>query len=253
LPDVTIYIASINTAPATELCIRSISRYTERNSYLLSVGDCGSTDSSLPRLMKMLHDNLIDDVALAPNGRPHGAWLDLWTSTCATRFALMIDSDVEIRKANWMNVLLHTAEDTEAAIVCAEFVDEVPNCLDRNGLPIRLARRPSAWMMLVDVEKCRDRASWQFAIEEDTSIPERQWALDTGAQLMRTLNLAGEEVVAAPTSFLDSFRHFGGLSWVKSTPSENWRHRAHLLKVRLLNVYVFSQLVRLKVRNARHR
>jgi hypothetical protein len=200
----------------------------------------------------MLHDNLIDDVILAPNRRSHGAWLDLWTSTCTTRFALMIDSDVEIREANWMNVLLHTADDTEVAIVCAEFVDEVPYCLDHKGLPIRLARRPSAWMMLVNVAKCRDRASWQFAVEDDTSIPEKQWALDTGAQLMRTLSVAGEEVVAAPASFLDSFRHFGGLSWVKSTPSKSWRHRAHLLKVRLLNVYVFSLLMAFKVRSARH-
>jgi glycosyltransferase involved in cell wall biosynthesis len=251
LSDVTIYIASINTAPATELCIRSIFRYTDRNSYILSVGDCGSTDSSLPRLMRMLHDNLIDDVMLAPNGRSHGAWLDLWTSSCTTRFALMIDSDIEIRDSNWMNVLLRTADDTDAAIVCAEFVDEVPYCLDGRGLPIRLARRPSAWMMLVNIAKCRDRDSWQFAMENDTSIPEGQWALDTGARFMRTLSLAGEEVVAAPSSFLDSFRHFGGLSWVKSTPPKDWRHRAHLIKVRLLNVYVFALLMRLKVRRAR--
>jgi hypothetical protein len=200
----------------------------------------------------MLHDDLIDDVMIAPNGRSHGAWLDLWTNTCTTRFALMIDSDVEILKANWMNDLLHRADDTGAAIVCADFVDEVPYCLDHNGLPIRLARRPSAWMMLVNVTKCRDRASWQFAVEGDTSIPEKQWAFDTGAQLMRTLILAGEEVVAAPASFLKAFRHFGGLSWVKSTPSMNWRHRAHLFKVRLLNVYVLYLLTRLKIRGVPH-
>jgi|GEM_PF-6075196 len=37
-----------------------------------------------------------------------------------------------------------------------------------------------------------------------------------------------------------------------STPSKSWRHRAHLLKVRLLNVYVFALLMSLKVRSARH-
>jgi hypothetical protein len=144
------------------------------------------------------------------------------------------------------------ADDRNAAIVCAEFVDEVPNCLDRKGLPIRLARRPSAWMMLVDVVRCRDRASWQFAVDEDASIPEGKWAFDTGALLLRALNLAGEEVAAAPRSFLDSFRHFGGLSWVKRAPSKDWRHRAHLIKVRLLNVYVFSRLAAVKARASRH-
>src|ERR1039458_5148802 len=155
-----------------------------------------------PRLRKapeMFHLSRIDD-------RPFQV---------SERMALMIDSDVEIRIANCMNVFLPTADDTEAAIVRAEFVDEVPYCLDHKGLPIRLARRPSAWMMLVNVAKCRDRASSQFAVSDDTSIPEKLWAIDTGAQLMRTLSSAGEEVVATPASFLDSFRHFGGLSWVK--------------------------------------
>src|ERR1017187_6837645 len=120
LPDVTIFIASINTASATELCIRSIHRYTPKGTYTLCVGDCGSTDGSLPRLMKLLHDDFIDDVVLAPRGRSHGSWLDYWTSTCVTRFAVMIDSDVEILQPYWLDALVKTARGTDAAIVCSE-------------------------------------------------------------------------------------------------------------------------------------
>ena len=85
----------------------------------------------------------------------------------------------------------------------------------------------------------------------DPNIPEQQWALDTDAQLMRALNLAGETVVAAPTAIQRSFRHYGGLSWVKMTRSRGWRHRAHRLKVRLLDVYLFARLKRMKVPRAR--
>jgi glycosyltransferase involved in cell wall biosynthesis len=251
IPSVTIFVASINTASATELCVRSINRNTKREAYTLCVGDCGSTDNSLPRIMALVHEHLIDDVMLAPHGRSHGAWLDLWTNTCTTRYAVMVDSDVEILKPNWLDVLLKTADDSEAAIVCAEILEEVPHYVDYTGVARRLARRPSAWMMLVDVAKCRDRASWQFAMDIDPNIPEQQWALDTGAQLMRELNLAGETVVAAPTAIQRTFRHYGGLSWVKIMRSRGWRPRAHRLKVGLLNLYLFARLKRMKVPRAR--
>ena len=130
IPPVTIFVASINTASATELCVRSIDRHTKREAYTLCVGDCGSTDNSLPRIMALVHEHLIDDVMLAPHGRSHGAWLDLWTNTCTTRYAVMVDSDVEILKPDWLDVLLKTADDSEAAIVCAEILEELPQYVD---------------------------------------------------------------------------------------------------------------------------
>jgi hypothetical protein len=163
----------------------------------------------------------------------------------------MVDSDVEILDPRWLEVLVKTAKDTEAAIVCAEFVDEVPNYVDHTGVARRLARRPSAWMMLLDVAKCRGRASWQFAMEDDPNIPEKQWGLDTGAQLMRELIAAGEQVAVAPPVFGKYFRHFGGLSWVKRTRSKGWKYRASLLKVRMLNVYVVVRLNWLKRTDSR--
>jgi glycosyltransferase involved in cell wall biosynthesis len=250
---VTIFVASINTAAATELCVRSIARYTERDSYVLCVGDCGSTDNSLPRLMQLLHDNVIDEVMLAAHGRSHGAWLDLWTDTCATPYAAMVDSDIEILEPKWLDKLLKVAYDSDAAIVCAEIVQEVPQYIDHTGVPRRLARRPSAWMMLLDVAKCRGRASWQFAMEDDLTIPEGQWGLDTGALLMRALNESGEQVVTAPPSFQRSFRHYGGLSWIKMTRAKGWRYRASLLKVRLLGLYVFARLRWVKTQGTRGR
>ncbi len=200
--------------------------------------------------MAMVHEHLIDEVMLAANGRSHGAWLDLWTNTCPTHYAAMVDSDVEILGSDWLDVLLNTARDSDAAIVCAEIIEEVPQYVDYTGVARRLARRPSAWMMLVDIAKCRERASWQFSIEDDPSIPEQQWALDTGAQLMRSLDLAGERVIAAP-AIHGCFRHYGGLSWVKMTPPRGWRHRAHRLKVGLLNLYLFARLKRMKVPRAK--
>lgn len=253
LPEVTIFIASINTASATELCIRSIDRFTPRESYSLYVGDCGSTDDSLPRLMSLLREGLIDDVALAPHGRFHGEWLDDWTATCRTRFAVVVDSDVEILEPGWLESLVNTAHETDAAIVCSEIIEEIHNYVDHTGVARRLARRPSVWMILLDVAKCRGRSSWLFSMEDDPDIPEKQWGLDIGAQLMRDLRAAGEKVVVAPPGFKKLFRHYGGLSWIKTVRIKGWRFQASLLRVRLLNLYVRFRLRRLKFTGERRR
>jgi glycosyltransferase involved in cell wall biosynthesis len=253
LPEVTIFIASINTASATELCVRSINRFTPRDSYSLCVGDCGSTDGSLPRLMKLLGEGLVDDVALAPHGRFHGEWLDEWTATCRTRFAVVVDSDVEILQPGWLECLVNTARETDAAIVCSEIIEELPNYVDHTGVARRLARRPSVWMILLDVAKCRGRSSWLFSMEDDPNIPEKQWGLDIGAQLMRDLNAASEPVVVAPSGFQKLFRHYGGLSWIKTVRIKGWKYQASLLRVRLLNLYVRLRLRRLQLAGNRGR
>jgi hypothetical protein len=56
--------------------------------------------------MALVHEHLIDDVMLASHGRSHGAWLDVWTNTCTTRYAVMVDSDVEILKdlSTWITL-----------------------------------------------------------------------------------------------------------------------------------------------------
>jgi hypothetical protein len=198
--------------------------------------------------MKLVRGDLVDDVQLAAHGRSHGAWLDLWTENCPTEFAVMVDSDVEILRSGWLDELIRVARDTGAAIVCSEIVEEVPNYVDHTGVPRRLARRPSAWMMLLNVGKCRGKGSWEFAMQQDPGIPEKQWGLDTGALLMRQLLASGEKVLAAPESFQQSFRHFGGLSWIKVSTSKGWKYRASLLKVRLLSAFVVIRLKQLRLR-----
>ena len=179
--------------------------------------------------MRLFREGLIDEIMIEPKGRSHGSWLDMWTNTCPTQYAAIVDSDVEILDSSWLEILVTTSQNTGAAIVCANVLDEIPNYVDYTGVPRRLARRPSAWMMLVDVEKCRGRGSWSFAMEDDPSIPEGKWGLDTGALLLRQLESEGETVVVAPGEFEKCFRHFGGLSWVKMTHSKAWRHRASLV------------------------
>ena len=151
---VSIYIASINTARSIELCISSLRAHTPRDAYRVHVCDCGSEDGSLPKLMKMLHAGVINELTVEPQGRSHGDWLDWWMSICPTRFALAMDSDIEILDDGWLKMLTDTAHSRGAPLVFAELVGEVPGYIDHTGVPRRLAPRPSPWMMLFEPKVC---------------------------------------------------------------------------------------------------
>lgn len=246
-PVVTICIASLNTAAATELCLRSIDRHTGDVSYAVNVADCGSTDRSLPMLVHAAKAGLLDKLEVEPLGRSHGEWLDHWTASVSTPYAAFVDSDIEILQDGWLSLLLETAKASGAAIVCSEILAEVPDYVDHTGVPRRLASRPSPWMALMDTSMCRGLASWQFTMLDDAGIPEGWWGLDTGAALLRDLQSKGKIVVTAPESFGSTFRHFGALSWGRQIKiSGNWRLNGVFLKVLLRRLLVSWRLQQLR-------
>ena len=73
---VTAYIANLNTARVTELCIRSMREFSG-DDFALVVGDCGSTDGSLRMLERFASHGWLE-LQIAPNGRTHADWLDRW-------------------------------------------------------------------------------------------------------------------------------------------------------------------------------
>jgi hypothetical protein len=240
---VTIYIATINTARAAELCIRSIRAHTPRNLYRLHICDSGSEDGSLPKFTRLLHAGMIDDLTVVPSGRAHGDWLDWWATVCPTPFGVALDSDIEILEDGWLELLLDTANRQQAPLVTPEIIGEVPGYVDHTGVPRRLARRPAPWMMLFDPEKCRPLGSWRVTMDVDDTIPEGWWGLDTGAAIMRELEKRGLDAAEAPTALRGKFRHYGGMSWVRALENRpGWRLKAKRLKVRLLDLYVLWRI-----------
>jgi hypothetical protein len=113
--------------------------------------------------------------------------------------------------------MLGVAAATGAALVCGrmlqrreEFVHPV------TGARRPLAPRPSAWLLLVDVEQVRGRvdASFRYREAPDPQHPGVLLAYDTGGWFARALADAGLGVEAMPSAWQPSYRHFGGLSWL---------------------------------------
>ncbi|MHB8328240.1 MAG: glycosyltransferase [Acidimicrobiales bacterium] len=208
-----IHVASAQTNPVTELCIRTIHRFAGYP-FQLHIGDVGSGDGSVEMLRELSNRGWIT-LEISLGWRQHAEWLDQWLANCDVRFAVFVDSDVAFLKEGWLRELVDAAVSNDAVLVCAEFSNEEANYRHpTTGQAMRLARRPSAHLMLLDVPRVKDvGVSFAPVIEQDPSLPEGIRSFDVGGRFYEETLHRGLLSSSMPASYLTSFKHFGGLSW----------------------------------------
>lgn len=245
---VSVCIASLNTAQATELCLRSARRLAGYP-LTIQVGDCGSSDGSLDMLRNFEAMGWLS-LEVAPSGRYHSIWLDHWLNTCQTDFVVFVDSDVEFRRPDWLRELVERAQTADAALVAAEMLPEIPNFqAPRDGMTeqdraemlkrwfagqeiVRLATRPAPWLLLLDVRKVRPlELSFAYQLEK-ADIPEGIVAFDIGGGLYRSLDFSGQTCRLMPESYRSAYHHYGGLSWIPLTGRRGLKKRRDLVMVK---------------------
>ena len=216
-PDVRVHVATINTAAAVELAIRSMRRYAAYP-FELVVGDSGSTDGSLTMLRRLERAGWLS-LEVAPEGRTHAEWLDHWFATCPRRYAVFVDSDVELIGVGWLRDMVRAATEHGAALVATRIqaVDGVAYRHPVTGAERILASRPEPWLMLLDVEQTRGRVPSGFGYRDEGSqdAPGGKVAFDVGAAMFRDLRDAGLGWLEMPADFARRYHHFGGVSWQK--------------------------------------
>jgi hypothetical protein len=212
-PRVEVYVASFQTRAATELCVRSIHEYAG-HPLVLTVGDSGSTDSSLEMLERLRSRGWLE-IERSSGRREHAEWIDHWLASSSADFAVFVDSDVEFRRHGWLADMMATRLRRQAALVYAEFVEEQPFFVEPvSHTTVRLAARPGPWLLLVDVRRAADVGSnFRFYSEETDAVPEGVIAYDVGARFFVDAQRGGLSCVGMPQSFAGAFRHYGGLSW----------------------------------------
>jgi glycosyltransferase involved in cell wall biosynthesis len=229
-----VHVASANTRPATELCIRSLRRFAGQP-FDLVVGDVGSTDGSLEMLRGAEQHGWLRLEVAESGWRLHFQWIDEWLRTCPARYAVFVDSDLEIRRPGWLSDLVGMAETTGAALVCAEFEGEVANYVHPSGRAMRIAARPAAHLLLIDTEQVRDLdASFEPRFEDGADVAEGGRNYDLGALYFDALVERGLRWVEMPLDYRAKYRHYGGLSWSRDAPGrERWERRKKLTKIRI--------------------
>lgn len=226
-PGVTVHVPTLNTSRVTELCIRSMRHFAGRP-FELVVGDCGSTDGSVRMLERLAGRDWLE-LQMAPNGRRHPEWLDRWLRECRTKYALFSDSDVEFREPGWLSDMAFVAEETGAALVCGRMQHET-ECFVHpvTKAERRLAARPTAWLLMLNVEQVRNiiDANFEYHEVEDLNVFGGKIAYDTSAWYFKQLCDAGLTWAEMPDWWQSKYRHFGGLTWLgprRSGPA--WRVR----------------------------
>jgi glycosyltransferase involved in cell wall biosynthesis len=212
-PSVRVHVASVNTAPVTELCVRTMLR-TAGHPFELVVGDGGSTDGSLEMLRNFEQAGLLT-VQLAPGGRSHTDWLDRWLAECPARYAVFSDSDVEFHREGWLRDMVAAAQREKAALVATRIQARggVPYTHPRTGARRILAERPEPWLMLVDVEQVRGAVTTSFAYRDELQPDGSKIGFDTAAAFFRDLQAAGLHYVEMPDEFARAYTHYGSMSW----------------------------------------
>jgi glycosyltransferase involved in cell wall biosynthesis len=214
---VRVYFASINTAAVTELCVRTMRQFADYP-FELVVGDCGSTDGSLEMLRSFERRHWLQ-LEVAPDGRRHPDWLDGWFATCPTRYVVFCDSDIQFRRAGWLQQMVERAQADDAALVATRIQARggIAYQHPRTGARRILAERPEPWLMLIDVEKTRGLVTTSFAYRDELQDDGvTKVAYDTSAAFFRDLKAAGLHFAEMPPEFAHAYRHYGSLSWKKS-------------------------------------
>ncbi len=243
--DAHVYVASFNTAAATELCIRSARRLAGMP-FRLTVGDGGSSDGSVAMLERMAAEGRCE-IELVTGGRRHSEWLDHWFAQCGERYCVFSDSDVEYLGKDWLARMVRTARERDAALVATRIQarEGVAYRHPTTGATRTLASRPEPWLMLIDVTQTRGRVDATFGYEDRLRDDGTKTAFDIGAAFFHALDDAGLRWVEMPADFAKAYRHFGGLSWQRATGTGiPLRRRAkQLAKI----LYVRARLARVRV------
>jgi hypothetical protein len=234
---VCVYVASANTKPVTELCVRSIHR-TAGHPFGLVVGDGGSGDGSVPMLRRLETEGWLR-LEVAPTWRQHFEWLDGWAARAAARFVVFVDSDVCFVGEGWLAELMATATSTGAALVCAEVHQEQAGFVHPgSGEVMRLAARPCAHLLLVDrAQVAGIDVSFAPVVVPSPDVPEGFVSYDVAALFFGELDNRGLRWIEMPAEFAARFRHFGGMSWRtrKLWPDlwPGWSQARTLTKIRM--------------------
>jgi glycosyltransferase involved in cell wall biosynthesis len=213
MSDTTIGIASINTKMALQLCLKSLWEFTDRDAVRIVVGDCGSTDGTLPMLTRYLKAGRIDDLEVAAHGRQHAEWINHWVATCGTSYLVLMDSDIELRRDWWLSRL--RAGIDGAVFAAASMYPAQPDWAPAGGGPGReISERPSVHLMMLDVAKARELGtSFEPWTEYGPDLRNGERWYDVGGDFLRAIKGQGLPYSVMPDDYYLGYRHWAGVSW----------------------------------------
>ncbi len=214
MKDVTLLTISWNQKDATELMLRSyMAEHYKGEPLNLEIFDNGSTDGT----RQMLHDYGID-YSFATENLGHESGINAIYNKVKTKYCLLADTD--IRFTSSIEPYLEYLKDN--CIAVGEQVGEL------NAAWGTIKPRLGAWMILFDIEKCKEAG---INIFRDPAVTD--WSYDVGSWWFEKIFQAGftyhniqrKTDHFDPIAVYDKFVHYGGISWNLERPDHANRIR----------------------------
>ena len=211
--DITVHVASWNTASATELCLRTMRRHAG-HPFALAVGDGGSTDGSLAMLRDFAQRGWLELEVRA--GRSHADWLDSWRRDARSRYLVFADSDMDFRRPGWLSGLAQRRRETGAALVALDVKPMTTGLREPvSGRLVRLMPAPTTWLFMIDTFQLGDISESMAPRSVDTEkVPEGCILYDTAAGFLEQVHDRGLRVVTMPRRYQRRVKHYGSLTWM---------------------------------------
>ena len=242
LPQVTLFISSLNTRYPLELTIKSLLKNTSYPNFQLLIADNASVDGSLEYLESLQIANIPIKLIKSNKARLHSDWLDEVYKTVDTPYWIAVDSDLLFFCQDWIvdmvnvmqnnpNLYLLNAEKSAAEWVGAEPV---------SGEIIEMGEHPSTWLFCVKTD-LRDHVDSSFKFANLGKNPEtgRAKTYDTGGVLLNTMREKGLRYDYMPSWFFYKYYHFGSMSWGMKSPTAN----KHYLKFKQHQINHIKEMV----------
>lgn len=227
-PTVVVHVASINTRAYTEICLRTMWR-TAGRPFSLVVGDNASTDGSAEMLQQFARQGLL--TLQSEKAMAHGLWIDKWRAECSSDYLVVVDSDVEFRRAGWLVELL---KETQSAAMVAAGREEWEEHTEQNrevewhGQTYMLGPRPDPCVLALDHRVTRDiTTSFQW----EGLVDGRSYALDTSGAFAEELTDRGLRWTVMSPGLRSAFIHHAGASSRGRAASSRLRLRAARLRL----------------------
>jgi hypothetical protein len=211
--DITVHVASWNTASATELCLRTMRRHAG-HPFALVVGDGGSNDGSLAMLRDFERRGWLELEVYA--GRSHADWLDHWRRNARSRYLVFADSDMDFRRPGWLTRLVQRGRETGAALVALDVKPMAVGVREPvSGRLVRTMPAPTTWLFMIDAFQLGDvPESMTYRSVDTENVPEGCILYDTAASFLEQVHDRGLRVATMPRRYQRRVKHYGSLTWM---------------------------------------
>jgi len=236
---VSILIANRNSFQAVELAVESIKKYTKYPHKVIVFDDASTNKVDVEYLRKAKAKGLIHEFIEGDYHRYHGAVLNiLLHEICDTKYAAILDCDVQIKDYNWLADLVELASKDPKIIGIFDFK---PARFDRDSYRTGFYM---IWFGLLNMTAYTDnmQVDWRVSKEDRNKDPyksifapmsdhpkeenfdENIAVNDPGSNLwiqVKYDNPEGYKVVNVPAGIYAKFHHFGHISCISmSLPGE---------------------------------